>query len=70
MNKKFYEWCFEVLRAGNRAVKNAQAENRKKGIPNVYSRNGKHYYELPDGTITNVEPAFFSQPVKTKATRK
>ena len=33
---------------GNRAVKKAQARNRKKGLPNVYSKNRKIYYEYPD----------------------
>ena len=61
MNKKFYEWCFEVLRLGNRAVKKAQGENRSKGLPNVYCKNGKNYYELPDGTITTEEPELFSR---------
>ena len=23
-----------------------------KGVPNVYARNGKSYYEMPDGTTT------------------
>ncbi|MBC8527339.1 MAG: hypothetical protein H8D22_10910 [Candidatus Cloacimonetes bacterium] len=43
---------FKVTKIGNRAVKKAQEENRKNGIPNVYSRDGKIYFELPDGTIT------------------
>ncbi len=33
---------------GNRAVKKAQERNRKKGLPNVYSKNRKIYYENPD----------------------
>jgi len=33
---------------GNRAVKKAQERNRKKGLPNVYSKNRKIYYEYPD----------------------
>lgn len=42
----------KILRLGNRAVKKAQEENRKKGIPNVYFINGEITYELPDGTLT------------------
>ena len=42
----------EITRIGNRAVKKAQAENRRKGIPNVYSINGKIVFELPDGQLT------------------
>ena len=32
--------AFELQRIGNRAVKKAQEENRKLGIPNWYSING------------------------------
>ncbi len=46
----------EILTIGNRAVKKAQAENHKKGLPNVYSKNKKLYFELPDGTITMKNP--------------
>ncbi len=42
----------EFLRIANRAAKRAQEENRKKGIPNVYSFNGYIYYELPNGELT------------------
>ena len=43
----------EISRLSNKAVKNAQEENRRKGIPNVYSINGKLVYELPDGKLTS-----------------
>jgi hypothetical protein len=56
MTLEAYERLLRITRIGNRAVRKAQAENRKKGIPNVYARNGKPYYELPDGTITNISP--------------
>jgi len=46
----------EFLRIGNRAVKRAQEENRKKGIPNVYDFNGHLYYELPNGELTKEDP--------------
>ena len=46
----------EFLRIGNRAVKKAQEENRKKGIPNVYDFNGHLYYELPNGELTKNDP--------------
>ena len=42
--------------SGNRAVKKAQEENRKKGIPNVYDINGHLYYELPNGELTKEDP--------------
>ena len=43
----------EIQRIGNIAVRKAQEENRRKGIPNVYSRNGRLYFELPDGKLTD-----------------
>ena len=51
-----YKQTCEFLRIGNRAVKKAQEENRKKGIPNVYSYNGHIYYELPNGELTKEDP--------------
>ncbi len=47
---------FEIESIGNQAVRKAQEENRKKGIPLVYSVDGKIYYELADGTITTDSP--------------
>lgn len=46
----------EMIRIGNRAVRRAQAENRKKGVPNVYSINGVLYYELPNGELSRTDP--------------
>ncbi|MBR1424806.1 hypothetical protein IJ579_04505 [bacterium] len=42
----------ELLKLGNRAVKKAQENNRKNGIPNVYCINGKMIFELPNGELT------------------
>ncbi len=46
-----YEWAIEMLRIGNRAVREAKAENHRLGLPNIYSRNGKIVYEMPNGKI-------------------
>ncbi len=43
----------EILKLGNKAVKKAQENNRKKGIPNVYCINGKIVFELPDGKLVS-----------------
>lgn len=51
-----HKQTLELLRIGNRAVKRAQEENRKKGIPNVYDFNGHLYYELPNGELTKEDP--------------
>jgi hypothetical protein len=56
MTLEAYERLLRITRIGNRAVRKAQQENREKGIPNVYARNGKPYYELPDGTNTTISP--------------
>jgi hypothetical protein len=42
----------KILRLGNKAVKKAQENNRKKGIPNVYCINGKIVFELPNGELS------------------
>jgi hypothetical protein len=46
----------EIERIGNRAVRAAQEENRRLGIPNVYSINGILYYELPNGELSRTDP--------------
>ena len=42
----------KLLKLGNRTIKKAQENNRKKGIPNVYCINGKIIFELPNGELT------------------
>lgn len=37
-------------------MNNKKEENHKKGLPNVYSKNKRLYYELPNGTITMEDP--------------
>ena len=56
LSLKTHKWAREMMRIGNRAVKRAQEENRKKGIPNVYDFNGHRYYELPNGELTKEDP--------------
>ena len=56
MKKDLYVELIKISKIGNRAVKKAQEENRRKGLPSVYSKNKKLYYELPDGTITMKDP--------------
>ena len=38
------------------AVHLAQEENRRNGVPNVYVVNGTIVWQLPDGSITTVDP--------------
>ena len=42
----------KLLKLGNRAIKKAQENNRKNGIPNVYCIYGKIIFELPNGELT------------------
>ncbi|MFY8001444.1 MAG: hypothetical protein ACOVSW_22820 [Candidatus Kapaibacteriota bacterium] len=49
----------EIKRIADIAVRHAQEEHRKKGVPLVYSLHGKIFYELPDGTITDVQPDIY-----------
>ena len=44
------------MRIAHRAVRKAQEENRRLGIPNVYSINGILYYELPNGELSREDP--------------
>jgi hypothetical protein len=46
----------KILKIASQAVKKAQRESLKKGIANVYSKNGRLYFQLPDGTITDKIP--------------
>jgi len=46
-----YERLLEFERIGNRAARQAQEENHLLGLPNIYSRNGRIIYEMPNGEI-------------------
>lgn len=46
----------EIIRIGRRAVREAQADSRRRGVPNVYALNGLLYYELPCGTLSLTDP--------------
>ncbi len=56
LDKELYEQAIEFERIGNRAVRKAQEESRRLGVPNVYSKDGTIYYERPDGTLTTEDP--------------
>ena len=45
-----------ILRIANQAAYQAKLENKKFGIPRIFSRNGILYYELPNGEITTERP--------------
>lgn len=56
LDKETYQQALEFERIGNRAVRKAQEESRRLGVPNVYSFNGIVHYERPDGTLTTEDP--------------
>ena len=55
-NIETYRLALELQRIGNRAVSAAQEESRRLGVPNVYSKDGVLYFELPTGEITQKNP--------------
>ena len=44
-------WADEFSEIFATAVRKAQEENRRLGVPNVYSINGRVVYEAPDGRL-------------------
>jgi hypothetical protein len=51
-----YAKADEIVRIGRRAVRKAQEESRRQGVPNVYSVNGLLYYELAPGELSRTDP--------------
>ena len=54
--QKMSELATEILKVASKAVKKAQKNSLENGIANVYSKNKKIYFQLPDGTITQNIP--------------
>jgi len=52
----------EFMRVFRSAVRKAQAESRRLGVPNVYSIDGQVYYELPNGDYTRTPPQPWGNP--------
>ena len=51
-----YSKIDELLRIGSLAISKAQDESRLLGVPNVYSINGRLYYETQSGELTTSDP--------------
>lgn len=47
----------ELVRLGGIAVNEAQNESRRLGVPNVYSINGRLYYETATGELSASDPS-------------
>jgi hypothetical protein len=58
---EIYQMAFEVQQIGNRAIAQVRNENKRRGLPLVFSRNGIIYYELPSGEITTQRPLEFTK---------
>lgn len=52
----------EWTRIGREAVQATIEENRRLGVPNVYSINGRIYYELPNGELSLEDPGVSTPP--------
>lgn len=51
-----YQMAEEFTRIGRRAVRRAKENSRRLGVPNVYSINGRIYFELPNGELSLENP--------------
>lgn len=56
LSENMSDFDAKILSIVNRAVRAAQDENRRRGIPNVYCINGTIVWQLPDGTVTMKNP--------------
>jgi hypothetical protein len=56
LSRETYAAIDQIVRIGNVAVAKAQEESRRLGVPNVYSINGRIYYELPNGELSASDP--------------
>jgi hypothetical protein len=54
--KETYELTLEIARIGSQALHKAHKENHNHNLPNIFTRNDKLYFEMPDGTITTDNP--------------
>lgn len=51
ISSETYRQMAEFVRIGNRGIFQARQENHRLGLPNIYSRNGRIIYEMPNGEI-------------------
>ena len=60
-NEGLYVEMRDIIQIGNKAIKQAKEDNKRYGIPEVFFKNGKLYYELLDGVITTDRPTILGQ---------
>lgn len=56
LSSETYAAIDELVRMGSVAVARAQEESRRLGVPNVYSINGRIYYETSSGELSAADP--------------
>jgi hypothetical protein len=56
LSAETYAAIDEIVRIGKRGVAKSQEANRRLGVPNVYSINGRLYYETPTGELSTTDP--------------
>ena len=56
LSAEIYAAIDEIVRMGKRGVARAQEANRRLGVPNVYSINGRLYYETATGELSTTDP--------------
>ncbi|WP_425397586.1 hypothetical protein [Aeoliella sp.] len=56
LSAETYAKIDDFMRIARTAVVKAQQESRRRGVPNVYSINGRIYYELPNGELSLEDP--------------
>jgi hypothetical protein len=61
LSPEIYRKTDDFIRIFRTAVREAQEESRRLGVPNVYSYNGQIYYELPSGELTRTPPEGYGQ---------
>ncbi len=66
MTKEDYSNIGELILTCNHAVRAAQEENRRHGLPNVYALGNYMYYELPNGRITTRCPKILRKKIAKK----
>ena len=55
-NIKLYQTMALWTRLFNKGIREAAEINRRNGLPNVLSLNGRIFYELPNGDIVDKNP--------------
>ena len=60
-DSQLYIEARDIVRIANEAVAKAKAENKRFGIPEFFSRNGKIYFILESGEITTEKPDIYNK---------